>query len=174
MKDTKTRNLTFDLIKFLCAFFVCAIHFSPCENMVVFSRIAVPIFFIIDGYFIDKSMVGEDSVKMKQKSISFLKKSIFPIVFYIFCTFITTLCKNNFVDLVYHLWYLSSLVIVQWIYYLILKYKKEKFAFKCIIPLLMLCVIFGRYSNLIILGGGGILISQLYITTRCSADCLSF
>ena len=46
------RNNGVDILKFLCALLVICIHVSFSEQLLVFTRVAVPIFFIISGYFV--------------------------------------------------------------------------------------------------------------------------
>lgn len=58
MEKTRVRNTGFDLLKLLSAFLVVVIHYPPeianSELLVAFCRVAVPIFFMINGFFWQK------------------------------------------------------------------------------------------------------------------------
>lgn len=52
IESSKTRNLVFDILKYVAAFFVVTIHFPIYPNITAFARFAVPCFFILNGYFL--------------------------------------------------------------------------------------------------------------------------
>ena len=75
MGDTSKKEIIhgFDLIKFIFAFFVVAIHteiFGAYIYLLV--RIAVPLYFVISAYMLFKGMSGKD----KKEQLNILKKYV--------------------------------------------------------------------------------------------------
>ncbi len=168
----KQRNLKVDQLKLLCAFFVIYVHCSPTgivgENVSAVVRSAVPIFFIITGYFYKFS-------NQKGKKWSQIKH-IFVLCFianlgYLVWNIILQILHGNSIKhyllgilepkvlikfLIFnespvgvHLWYLSALLYGLVILYLFRSKLCEKIFYISIPVLLMVDLIFGKYSLVI-------------------------
>lgn len=138
------RNAGVDVLKFICAFMVICIHIpfpQPIGTIITpITRIAVPIFFMITGYFY--SFINENNRKIKQiKKIAIL--TVVSYVLYLFYMMFCALFKGqtiiaflrNFINLKTivkfiflnespfsgHLWYMGAILYVLIIIFLIEK-----------------------------------------------------
>jgi len=169
MKDTVNngRNNGLDVLKFLCAFFVICIHatFSWREYIEPLTRVAVPVFFIISGYFYPR-----DSARQKKQIIKILKILMFSCLFYVVWGIVKTLLEHgsvkallqswftvknllrfglfNSVPFIGHLWYLSALLYVHLVFYVVGE-KGIRYIFLLCPALLIGLIILGSYSPLI-------------------------
>ena len=99
MMETNNRQYNIDILRLICALLVVCIHctnYSLREYILPITRIAVPIFFIISGYFLysdnnehTKSKIGKSIKKISKIYIISL------IVFFIYA-FIDGFINNNF------------------------------------------------------------------------------
>ena len=169
---TEKRYSGIDALKFLCAFLVVCIH-QPFPGIVglyvvAISRIAVPVFFMITGFF-----YNIDENREKTQIVKLLKIILFASILYFVWNFIIGIAKfsvsgnidsifkvfevfnlKSILKLVFlnespiagHLWYLNAIVYV-FLCSCILKKAKIFKVLYWITPLL-LCVdlIFGKYS----------------------------
>ena len=155
---SKSRNVYLDLFKIFLSFLVIAIHLAG-ETYSHFPlyRLAVPMFFIISGYF----NYSDDKEKLKAKSIPFIKRTLhyvlFGFAFYIVFDFIgcyieghgvgyyfTTLFYEDFLleflflnrPITYtgaQLWFLIALFVISLVHYLLVRFDKLHY-YKIIIP----------------------------------------
>lgn len=165
------RYFYIDILKFICAFLVICIH-APFlgavgQYIIAISRCAVPIFFMISGYF----NASKNSEKNYQKQI---KKLLILLIYANIIYFLFDLAKaifnqsvenfmietinlkNLFKFIVFnespfsaHLWYLSAILYVTIIDNIVEKKKLKKYIYNIIPILLMVDLIFGKYSILI-------------------------
>lgn len=156
------RNNSLDALKTICAFLVICIHVPfpgiVSEIITSLARIAVPIFFMITGYFYNKT----DKKPFKQ-----IKKVIILIILSNLLYFIPDILKNENISTVFslknilsfiifnespfagHLWYLNALLYVLIIVYFADKLKVRKFLYYAIPILLAIDLILGKYSILL-------------------------
>lgn len=166
----KIRYNQFDKLKTLCAFFIVCLHatFPNAfgEYFTALIRIAVPIFFMISGYFFDP----QTAPRQIRKLIILLLMS--NVLYFIWDLLLTILqgdlhiwlsesfnIKSIVAFLLFnespfggHLWYLGAILYVIIIYHLIFKscYEKVRRVFIALSPALLLCdLILGKYSLLI-------------------------
>ncbi len=172
-ENKKDRNIGLDILKCIAAFLVVCIHApfqGKCgEYFVAIARCAVPIFFMITGFFYDNKM--SDSKENKQ-ILKIFKLCIISNIFYFifklfFCIIDNSDCpallkaiinKNSLIKLfifnespIYgHLWYLNALLYVLIIMKFVNKHNLLKYVY-LISPLLLLGdLIFGKYSLLLL------------------------
>ncbi len=159
MEETKCKRLNnLDVLKAICAFLVICIHISYKGNLgdtiTPLCRIAVPIFFMITGYFYYKTSKSP----LKQ-----IKKVLILIILANFLYFIFGIIINGKVDLptkedifkslifnsspfAFHLWYLNALLYVLVIAYIADKLNIRKRMYFLIPVLLVTNIIFGEYA----------------------------
>ncbi len=127
-----------DYAKLIAAFVVIAIHTSPLEEInknlnyyivYVIGRIAVPLFFMITGYFI-LAEVLYSTAKLKKYLIHISGLYIFSIILYIPINLYKGIRKPSLIDVfkvllfdgtMYHLWYFPAVIIGIVISYLLIK-----------------------------------------------------
>ena len=166
------RYSSIDALKFLCAFLVVCIH-QPFPGTVGFyivaiSRIAVPIFFMITGFFYK---IEEN--KEKKQIVKLLKIILFASILYLVENFIIGIAKfvaNGSIDSIFevfevfnrksilrlfllnespiagHLWYLNAIVYVFLCSYILKKAKLFKVLYWITPFLLSIDLVFGKYS----------------------------
>ena len=109
--NIKQRNYSLDLLKFIASFFIVCIHFKVFgevgDFIVVLSRFAVPVFFMISGYY----SFNDDTVKLKQKIINILKFYFCAVVLYA-CFNVITMVFNG--QLAEAKWYISTYLRIQY------------------------------------------------------------
>lgn len=168
------RNRNVDLLRFICAFLVVCIH-TPFPGKIgemfgVFTRIAVPIFFIISGYFHNHLAENNLLIKSLKKAIT-----IFFVanVFYLLWGIIVEVIKGDVLLLNYinslidirkiilfivtnqsmlkeHLWFLGAYIYVIGIAILFEKLKIRRWVIYVIaLCLLILGEMLGTYSLLV-------------------------
>lgn len=80
----KQRNYSLDLLKFISSFMIVCIHINFQDKIgnffIVLARFAVPVFFIISGYF----SYNNSLIKLKSKAWHIAKLYLFAVVLY-FC-----------------------------------------------------------------------------------------
>ena len=158
-QNKKGRNVYLDIFKIFLSFLVICIHLAG-ETYSHFPlyRLAVPMFFIISGYF----NYSENNDHLKYKSVQFVKRSSWYmfIGFFIYIVFDFIMCFLNgngvgyyFTTLFYEdfileflflnrpitytgaqLWFLIALFIVSVVHYFAVRYDKTKY-YKFIIPI---------------------------------------
>lgn len=159
---SKERNYNLDVLKTICAFLVICIHVPfpgiVGEIIIPLARIAVPIFFMITGYFYDK---------IDKKPFKQIKKVIILIILSNLLYFILDAITNKNVAEMFslknilsfvvfnespfagHLWYLNALLYVLVILYFVDKLKIRKYLYYVIPILLAIDLILGKYSILL-------------------------
>ena len=145
-----------DILKAICAFLVVFIHVPiqgfMKEYLVALCRIAVPIFFMITGYF-----WSNDLNKQKKQIVKIVKLIVFTILIYLVKEIIVNICQGTFISfinqwfdikryfnlivfnrtyLAYHMWYLVALLYVLIILYFVTKKIKIERLF-ILIPILL-------------------------------------
>ena len=143
-----------DLMKFICAILVCAIHIRPFYVVESFARartfnfyiqqylcrIAVPFFFVVAGFFLFRK-IDFDNVDFEV-----IKKYSFKI-FRLFGMWYALL----FVGSKWHLWYLPTLGIAVWFVAFIIKYKiKARYFIPVIIIFYIIGLLYDSYNGVAI------------------------
>ena len=159
------RYYSLDKLKTICSFLIVCIH-APFPGTIgeyirAISRIAVPIFFMISGFFWDPEKSSRQIKKLFGLMISAnLLYFLFDIVrafvnhkfiSYLGLTFTTkTLIKFlllNESPFAPHLWYLGAVLYVQIVFRLLSRTRRFWKVLCCITPLLLVAdLIFGKYS----------------------------
>lgn len=127
------RNSAFDCIKCIAAFLVVCIHYAPINSFgdMYFNaicRVAVPLFFLVTGYYYDSM---KESGKLKSYIIRIIKVTFFTSLFYLTVFTVTQYLDSNLTEwlsevfsfkkivmwlvfneypVVGHLWYLYALI----------------------------------------------------------------
>ena len=157
-KVSRGRNVYLDLFKIFLSFLVIAIHVAS-ERYAHFPlyRLAVPMFFMISGYF----NYSSDGEVLKEKSVGFIKRTLIFLLIgfsiYIVFDFIACLVKGQgvgyyFTTLFYQdflfeflflnrpitytgaqLWFLIALFVVSLVHYLLVRFNKLHY-YKVIVP----------------------------------------
>lgn len=147
----KERNITLDYFKLIMSFLVITVHLSSYKDLQEFikiggllslNRIAVPCFFLLNGYFLQKRIKDYSYLK------SYLKKIIvFILVWNLIYFFIIPISRLNIYETIiilflgsYQLWYLSALFVGVLLFYLLDKYIRN---FKLLIAISFFCYILG-------------------------------
>lgn len=161
------RNYSLDTLKFICAIFVVFIHTPQPEIWEIYItpliRCAVPIFFMISGYF----TYGKNNlIHTLYKRIIHLI-TIFGIVFFFYLSFflivngkdslehLSILFSYNFILLntvpyCMHLWYIAAYIYVLLIMLIVEKYNLYKCLFLLTPILLLTALVIGKYSEIIL------------------------
>lgn len=159
LEETKGKRLNdLDVLKVICAFLVICIHISYKGNLgntiTPLCRIAVPIFFMIIGYFYYKTSKSP----LKQ-----IKKVLILIILANCLYFVFGIMINGQIELptkedivkslifnsspfAFHLWYLNALLYVLIIVYIADKLNIRKKMYFLIPVLLITNIIFGEYA----------------------------
>ncbi|MFR8990741.1 MAG: acyltransferase family protein [Fusobacterium sp.] len=163
------RNIGLDALKFICAFLVVCIHMNLQGEIekyfITLTRISVPIFFMITGFFY-KNMITKG--KIQNYILKIFKLCLISNMFYfIFNLIIIAITKGNILKYICeslgfkaiirfiifsdtpiegHLWYLNALICTLIFITFINKHFKEKYLYM-IIPFLLMCdLMLGKYS----------------------------
>ncbi len=166
--NEKKRNYSLDLLKFIASFMIVCIHFKfpgrVGEFMTVMARFAVPVFFMISGYYSNHN----DNKKLKH-SIWHIAKIYFCAVVIYFCFRILTMVfQGQYQEAVWyvstyfriqytskvlffnesitamHLWFLGALIYVYGMQYLVVRLKiKETTVYAVAILLLLINLALG-------------------------------
>ena len=161
------RSYSLDTLKFLCAILVIFIHtLQPkiwSEYITPIIRCAVPIFFIMSGYFTYGRKNLIHTIKKRIRSLF----SIFCVVFLFYFSFfliangrdslehLQMLLSHNFILLnsvpyCMHLWYITAYIYVLLIMLLVEKYNLYKWLFFITPILLLTALTLGKYSEIIL------------------------
>lgn len=148
------RVVSLDVLRLLCAFGIVCLHFSsPSGWIEYFSRIAVPVFFMLSGYFSSFCNLQKVLKSIQKISIVFLLSSIL----YVILSFVngdTNLTTKqilffflfNNIPFAYHLWYLPAYVYVLGLGILFERIKIWTIAYWAIPLLLIVNLVLGKYS----------------------------
>ena len=161
------RNYSLDILKFICAITVVIIHCPIPANIRLFTTglesCAVPLFFMMSGYFTFNRNNLQSTLAKRTKSI--LKLSTIALLAYTFLFYIKTyeieslrithIQVWDFIGLNQppfgkHLWYLFAYSYILVIIKYIDKYNLYKPLFYTIIPLLITGLCIGKYSGLVL------------------------
>lgn len=159
-----------DFLKFVCSFLIICIHGYFPGNfgtlVKAFSRVAVPIFFMITGFFYyDRKTSQKKNQMIKIAKLIIISNIVFFAFYSLFYLikgdlseyFEKSFSVKNLIKFIalnespfgYHLWYLGAILYVLIIALLLNKFKLEKIMY-LIVPLLLVCnFILGTYSNII-------------------------
>ncbi len=162
-EQTKGRNVYLDLFRFFLAFMIICIHLTDTVyDFFPLYRLAVPMFFMISGYF----LFTKDEEKQKEKSVGFIRRSatymLIGIAFYTIYEFIFCLIDNVsvgwfFTTLFYEgnsplfqffvlnapipyytvgaqIWFLIAMFVLSLIHFLLVKLQKTGW-YKALVPL---------------------------------------
>lgn len=159
MENEKNKRLNnLDVLKAICAFLVICIHISYKDkigNIVTpLCRIAVPIFFMITGFFYYKT----SKKPLKQIKKVFVLIVLASLLYFIFEMIVSgspqipskeeikeSLLYNSS-PFEFHLWYLNALLYVLILVYIADKLKIRKFLYFLIPVLLITNLVYGEYS----------------------------
>lgn len=162
-----TRNNNIDIIKSICAFLIVCIHVPfPGETgsyITALSRIAVPIFFMITGFFYsDVVKKGRTARQIKKIFILMVGANLVYFVWKWFYTAVTsnvdfissTFTVKNLLKFVFfndsplngHLWYLGAILYVLIITAIAKKLRITKVLYWLTPVLLILDLVLGKYS----------------------------
>ena len=180
MKNEISRYKGLDILKCLCAFLIVNTHVinrTVCSTTEMFlkdfDRIAVPIFFMITGYFYENTCNNnKEKSQMKKIGLLWVIGNIIAFVFEIvlYCIkggsaleyILESFTLRNLVYMILfnpspfqgHLWYLSAILYVMIIATIINKVKLKKYVIKIlpviILSLLIIGIVIGRYSIMIL------------------------
>jgi surface polysaccharide O-acyltransferase-like enzyme len=167
------RNYNIDSLKAACAFLIVCVHIQfpePINSIVLpITRIAVPIFFMITGYFYN---LNGNAVQKHNQIIHVLKLIVFANTFYLsFNTLFSVMQGKSGLDYIVsvltikkialflitnddsvsgHLWYLSAILYVLIIFLLLPGLNKRgKYRYVVIVALLLCDIVFGKYAIVI-------------------------
>lgn len=159
------RNHSLDTLKFICAVLVVMLHVkTPWQHYYLpVTRCAVPVFFIISGYF----LMGEGMIsRMWKGSRRILVILVYSSILFAFVSYarhgfnfgsiipsvskIVKFLLLNDNPWAFHLWYLSAYLYVLLLCIVIDKYKLWTIAFSAVPFLLVTDLVFGKYSLLIL------------------------
>ena len=168
--EKKERYIGIDFLKAFCALLIVFIHvpfkFKNSEYLVFFARIAVPIFFMITGYFY-KNIKDNNRELIQIKKI--FKITLCSNLIYFIFHIIISLKNGVLVDYLkdvmslkkiflflflnespfsFHLWYLNAILYVLILLFLLKKIKYEKILLYASPILLFIDLILGKYSCL--------------------------
>lgn len=161
------RYNSIDVLKCLCAFMVICIH-APFpgkigEYLVAISRIAVPIFFMISGFFWENTCSKKGEIRTIKKlfyltigtnifyliiNLIFRYDIQYLINFFSFKNIVKMLIFNYSI-FSEHLWYLSAILYVTVVVYVLDKLKIRNKVCLLIPVLIVIDLIFGKYSILL-------------------------
>lgn len=166
------RNYGLDFLKFICAFMVICIHKNfpgwIGSAILPITRIAVPIFFMITGYFYSNTKKKCSEKKQIVKIIRLCVEA--NALFFIWNIFHSLIAGNSVTEYLYsllniktwlkfvilnespfsgHLWYLCAVLYVLVIIYYFEKRWDRKYLYPLIPLLLLTDLVFGKYSLLI-------------------------
>ncbi len=164
---SNNRIISIDILRVLCCFFVVIIHSADMYNIGIirwFSRFAVPLFFIISGYFFEQCNNSKKEMQIKKM----FKLSIYAHGFYL----VEQICKQiimkeninvhqyfslkeiflyNYFPFAEQMWFLIALSISLFIIYIFI-YKKKIMSNKSILLtstiLIILNLLLGTYSKI--------------------------
>lgn len=129
-------------------------------------RVAVPVFFIITGYFFGYEIDKDKKIKIRNKMVRIAKLSLFAFGLYLIFSFLTCILKpEKFIDYLevtywtemiifgnvpaVHLWYLIALLQSLGFIYICCNFKKTKWLYWLIPIGLLLNLLFGSYNFII-------------------------
>lgn len=164
------RNLLgLQILKFICALMVVQIHTSSAikEFVMPVCRIAVPVFFMISGYFMVSGKGTITSEKVSNVFIKILKITLFASIVYITIDILFRLAAHRDFDKYmtlwywvkellfgknahFHLWYLTSYLQVLLTIYILLKIKRFNLIFFLIPIGLAINLLLGTYRFIIL------------------------
>lgn len=166
------RNNSIDNLKAICTFLIICIHVPfPGEigaYFITLTRIAVPIFFMITGFFYLDIIFYHKEVKQIKKILKLLIEAnviflIWNILCKVFCGkniihyLQSTITLKNIIKFVVfnesplgvHLWYLGAVFYVLLIVFFLDKLKLRKILYILVPFLLIIDLVFGKYSLII-------------------------
>lgn len=147
------KNVILDIFKLLLSFLIIIIHFSSNETspLVLCSRIAVPSFFIIAGFFFDNWKLDQHARLLKAHK-SLIKNIVYtaiPFIVTLVAIYIIQAITGRYIFLVNHFWFIRDLLIISALYIVLIRFRLEKILYFSAFPLLILNFIIGDYSGLI-------------------------
>ncbi len=173
VKHTVYRYNNIDFLKFICAFLVVCIHsqygpFSGILGMYIsaIARIAVPIFFMISGFFYERNAQRENRQIIKILKLILISSCLYIVWDYVFSHSGKTISEYLYsiynIDAIRHLllfnitqngghlWYLFALFYVLIIAKVLNRFNKPNYMFWLIPILLFIGLLLGRYSLLLL------------------------
>ena len=160
------KKINIDVARFVVSFLVIAIHISPFININqefnffftrILGRIAVPLFFMITGYFVIDGCL-KDKNKLKKYTIKILKIYLFCIILYLPINIymgkfnnisIFSIIKDILINgTLYHLWYFPALILGIWITYYFIKKLGNRKTFITVIVLYIIGLLGDSYYGL--------------------------
>lgn len=168
-KLNNNRNIGVDILKLLCAFLVVLIH-APITGISLYitplARIAVPIFFMISGYYYTQTVNSEKENKhIKKIFYLFISSNLIFFVWELIVDIVKEKSLLSFTDKMtsidtyinfiffnespfsFHLWYIGAILYVLLIVKLLNKFNLIKILYYITPFLLLADIIFGKYSK---------------------------
>ncbi len=175
MIDTKKRNISFDVLKAICAFLVICIH-TPFPGEIgryinALTRIAVPLFFMISGFLFCNAKYNQKDEKqylLKQLKSIFRIIIIANVIYFLFYMVLSIVQGNHLLQYIssviniksivellvfnespfaIHLWYLNAYLYVIIIQLFLCRHPKYNKWILAATPIFLLMdLIFGKYS----------------------------
>ena len=161
------RSKNIDILKTICSFLIVCIHIpfpgTAGQYFIALSRIAVPIFFMITGYFYsDIVRRGEEVRQIRKILFLVIQANLLYLIWRCFYAvmsqnivlFTSTFSAKNLFKFLFlnesplsgHLWYLGAILYVLIIIYIVNKLKLEKYLYRLIPVLLLGDLLLGKYS----------------------------
>lgn len=191
----KKQYATIDIMKFICALLVICIHTAPFMDISpnvdfflvqIISRLAVPFFFIISGFFVFSHIDTTKSWKDEQ-NLGYIKKYLLRIckIYLIWTiiylpltiwdgmkggftfTYVIRYVRDFFINgSYYHLWYLPGLIFASaFVYIMYLKFGKKK-TFLTVLILYLVGALYNIFSVSFMDNQLIALYNSLFMTTR--------
>ena len=178
-KQTEQRNLYLDLVKLVLAFFVVGIHFEAIElgtgKFLPLFRMAVPMFFMISGYFLYSDNNEKQLANAKRFLLNTLKYlGIAFIIYFIYSSIMVLITSNDitayFINLFgnyfaedyllldtpmtssYHLWFLITLAAVACMHYSFIKFNRTRLYYFIVPVCLFVFFFLGGYIQFFPIG----------------------
>lgn len=153
------RNGSIDVFRFIGACLVVLCHsiyaeYPPTLSLLsVFGRWVVPFFFMVGGYYLQKSYAARPVQAFTKTAINLLVVTSFVNLFYLLFTALTegtieplityfTLLTGAY----FHLWFLTSMVLGYLVLWLLLRYKFDKLLPAVVVISLLIILIFIPYN----------------------------
>lgn len=167
MQNTPMRNYSFDTLKLICAILVIFAHTPQpeiWENQITpLIRCAVPIFFMISGYFTYGKKDITHTIHKRIRQLLTIFGVVFLLYFSVFLIVngknslehLSVLLSHNFILLntvpfSMHLWYIAAYIYVLLIILLVERFNLYKWLF-FITPILLLTgLLIGKYSEILL------------------------
>lgn len=156
------RNGSIDVFRFLGACLVVLCHsiyaeYPPTLSLLnVFGRWVVPFFFMVGGYYFQKSYAARPSQAFAKTATNLLVVTSFVNLFYLLFTALTEGTIEPLISyftlltgVYFHLWFLTSMVLGYLVLWFLLRYKLDNLLPALVVVSLLVILIFIPYNYLL-------------------------